>query len=149
VAATVLIVDDEPDLVDTLRRVLERAEYRVDVALDARAALARIRTAEPDVILSDFKMPGMGVSELYAELAERHPRLCRGFVLMAGDPTNEPVRTFVDRARVRCLAKPFTVAVVLETVAAAAEAASRHPGAEPAGEAGAADPKPRARGTGA
>jgi len=64
----VLIVDDDPDLSDVLRRVLHRRGYIVQVARNGREALAALRQAQgPDVVLLDLMMPEMNGWEFRAE----------------------------------------------------------------------------------
>ena len=55
--ARVLIVDDEPNIVTSLRFLMEREGYMVEVAGDGRQALQTIRTFEPDLVLLDVAMP--------------------------------------------------------------------------------------------
>lgn len=57
-APTVLVIDDDPSIVDVLCDALEDAGYRVLCAL-GEAALALARREQPDVILLDVMMPGM------------------------------------------------------------------------------------------
>jgi PAS domain S-box-containing protein len=54
---SVLYVDDEPDSLETCRRILERTEkFQVATALSAREALERIRTGTFDVVIADYQM---------------------------------------------------------------------------------------------
>ncbi|MGE5235381.1 MAG: response regulator [Acidobacteriota bacterium] len=55
--AKILIVDDDRDLVATLRLVLESGGYRVVTAHDAEEGMARIEQDRPDLILLDVMMP--------------------------------------------------------------------------------------------
>jgi len=55
---TILIVDDEPKIVQLARDYLERAGYAVITAGDGGAALAATRTARPDLIVLDLGLPG-------------------------------------------------------------------------------------------
>src|SRR5262245_34148558 len=96
--------------------MLAQAGYRVDVVPSGEAALAQIATAGPDVVLSDFTMPGMNGSALSADLESRYPDLCRRFILMAGETTTAPVRAFLDRTRVPCLHKPIDFSALLRAV---------------------------------
>jgi len=64
---TILIVDDEPALLAHLRRLLG-GDYSVGVASSAREGLDRAKTARPDLILLDLKMPQMGGIEFLREL---------------------------------------------------------------------------------
>jgi|WetSurMetagenome_2_1015567.scaffolds.fasta_scaffold245619_2 DNA-binding response OmpR family regulator len=54
----ILIVDDEPDIRQTLRVFLETAGYRVSEAGDGMEALRVAKVASPDLILLDLNMPG-------------------------------------------------------------------------------------------
>jgi len=55
-AKTVLVVDDDPDVVDTLRMILERAGYAVVSAPSSEQGLHAYETAAPDVVLVDLMM---------------------------------------------------------------------------------------------
>ncbi len=55
---TILIVDDEPKIVQLARDYLERAGYAVVSAGDGGAALATVRSARPDLIVLDLGLPG-------------------------------------------------------------------------------------------
>lgn len=66
----VLVVDDEPDLRFLLRRMLESAGYEVDEAPDGKAALERMRAAQPDLLVTDGDMPRMDGGELIARIRE-------------------------------------------------------------------------------
>jgi CheY-like chemotaxis protein len=81
---TVLIVDDEPDIVILLRLALEAAGYSTVEATDGREALEVIRDAHPDVVLLDVMMPGMDGWSTLEHLGEtgEHPR-----VIMVTAPT--------------------------------------------------------------
>ncbi|WP_432261592.1 response regulator [Cupriavidus sp. TMH.W2] len=58
--ATVLVVDDNDDLRDYMRRLLSAAGHRVEVAADGEAALALARAQPPALIVSDVMMPRLG-----------------------------------------------------------------------------------------
>jgi len=62
--ARILVVDDEPGLLDVLQEHLVNCGHHVETALTGEAALAAIGRARPDVVLLDLYMPGMGGLEL-------------------------------------------------------------------------------------
>ena len=64
--ATILIVDDEPRVLDALEAVLA-AEFRVLRAASGPAALELLRTDDVAVVLTDYKMPGMTGVEMLRE----------------------------------------------------------------------------------
>ena len=61
---TILIADDEPTLVATLKYNLERESYEVITAADGEAALAAARANRPDLVLLDLMMPGLNGIEV-------------------------------------------------------------------------------------
>jgi two-component system alkaline phosphatase synthesis response regulator PhoP len=56
---TILVVDDEPQLVKVLRGYLEQSGFRVITAGDGPAALAQFKSEKPDLLLLDLNLPGM------------------------------------------------------------------------------------------
>ena len=57
VAARILIVDDEPPIVDMLAYNLKRANYEVLIARDGQEALDKARREQPDLIILDLMLP--------------------------------------------------------------------------------------------
>jgi PAS domain S-box-containing protein len=74
---TVLLVEDEPLLRQSVRRILEQNGYRVIVAPDGREALkvGDQSKQEFDLLVTDIAMPQMRGTELAARLLERHPQM--------------------------------------------------------------------------
>ena len=68
--ATILIADDEPDLRDILRTVLESAGYTVIEAPDGEEALQLVRKQPPDLLILDYMMPRMTGPQVCAVLKE-------------------------------------------------------------------------------
>jgi len=64
----ILVVDDEPSIVDVLRYNLEKAHYRVDVARDGPQALETAKSREPDLIVLDLMLPGLDGLEVCRQL---------------------------------------------------------------------------------
>ncbi|WP_332814728.1 response regulator [Ramlibacter sp.] len=65
---SVLLVDDELSTTEVLGLILAGEGYRVTVAADGRQALAQLDEAAPDVLVTDFMMPGMNGAELVKAL---------------------------------------------------------------------------------
>lgn len=61
---TLLLVDDEPELLAVLRRGFEQHAYRVETALDGATALALARAQPPDLIVLDLMLPQMSGLDL-------------------------------------------------------------------------------------
>jgi two-component system, cell cycle sensor histidine kinase and response regulator CckA len=72
----ILVVEDQPELAELIRYLLEPAGFTVTVTTDPAAAIAQIHTgAHPDLLLTDVVMPGMTGSELAKALRVRRPGL--------------------------------------------------------------------------
>lgn len=70
---SVLLVDDEPLIVETLTEILEEAGFRVLPAYDGWAALEKVTHCRPDYLLSDVLMPKMNGVELAIAIRKMYP----------------------------------------------------------------------------
>lgn len=70
---TVMIVDDEQAIRDSLQMILEYQKYQVILAPNGQHALDRLQEYTPDVILLDIKMPGMDGMEVLQKIKELYP----------------------------------------------------------------------------
>jgi DNA-binding NtrC family response regulator len=73
--ARILIVDDEPDMVENCARILKREGYECLTAHDGRAALDLLESARPDVLLTDLKMPELDGMALMRRAHQTDPAL--------------------------------------------------------------------------
>ena len=64
----ILVVDDEPSIVEVVGLYLEREGYRVTVARDGKAALEAVRRERPDLIVLDLMLPKMDGLEITRRL---------------------------------------------------------------------------------
>jgi CheY-like chemotaxis protein len=71
----VLVVDDEPLILETMSAILEGEGYVVRTAEDGFAALMALRETPPDIIISDLRMPNMSGFELLAVVRRRFPHI--------------------------------------------------------------------------
>lgn len=77
----ILVVDDEPDMLDFIERVTRR-RFDVTRCANGEDALALLAEHEFDVLITDHKMPRMTGLELLERLADRYPKMVR--VLLSG-----------------------------------------------------------------
>jgi len=115
---TILIVDDEPAILDLVRFTLEDTEVRVVEASDGVEALALARRVRPDLIFLDVHMPRLDGLEACRQI-RRDPALARTPIVMLTAAGQE-----ADRARGReagadeYLTKPFSPLALLALVEA-------------------------------
>lgn len=64
----ILIVDDEPDILNSLRMGIERRGYAVDAFVDPLAALAQFAPSKYSLCIIDIRMPVMNGFEMYREI---------------------------------------------------------------------------------
>lgn len=69
----VLLVDDEPMLLDLFEMLLLSNGYRVGTASDAAAALEKFKAEKWDLVITDFSMPGLTGSQLGQEIKSLSP----------------------------------------------------------------------------
>lgn len=120
-----LIVEDEPGLAATLRKVLAEEGFSVDVAVDGETALWQARAVAYDVIVLDLMIPGIDGWEVIRQLRSgdnRSPIL----VLTARDATPDKVRA-LDSGADDYLTKPFTLTELLARIRALIRRAADSP----------------------
>jgi CheY-like chemotaxis protein len=111
----VLFVDDEPRILDGLRRSLrgKRTEWDMTFATSAAEALEILAESPHDVVISDMRMPGMDGAELLTLVSKRHPEVAR--VVLSGH-TEPEAAIKVAVAGHRFLTKPSDVSSVVAAI---------------------------------
>jgi CheY-like chemotaxis protein len=90
VKKTVLVIDDDPDILRTVCEILEDEGYGVQSATDGRDALTKLRSSGSDLILLDMMMPGMNGWQ-FREAQKSDPQLARiPVVVFSADRTAAP-----------------------------------------------------------
>jgi two-component system probable response regulator PhcQ len=103
---TVLLVDDEPRLLEALKRALRREPYTVLEATCAAEAFKVLASAPVDVIVSDEKMPGMCGTDMLAKVRREYPDVVR--IILTGHANLEAAIRAINQGEVyRFLTKPF------------------------------------------
>jgi CheY-like chemotaxis protein len=115
VKATVLVVDDSPEIQRYLRVLLELDAYRVETASSGAEALQSLRQGcAPEVVLLDLQMPGMDGLETLRHLQEFHPKpkviMCSG--VDDPDKVREAVRLGADAYLVKPIQHLYLSAAV-------------------------------------
>lgn len=123
--APVLLIEDEPAVMDFVRSALERNGYKVVCAESGVDALQMLAEGEFHGVVSDMRTPG-GVdgAQVHAWIAANRPELASKLVFITGDIANEETAATLRRTGAPCVEKPFRVqqfiAIVEKTMGRAA-----------------------------
>lgn len=112
----VLLVDDEPGILEVLHDVLTGNGYRVDTASNGIEAMKRLASGQYDLMLSDLRMPDMDGESLYQTVKRQQPHLARRIIFLTGDTVSGASRSFLESTGNRWLSKPFNIREVEQTV---------------------------------
>ncbi|MEX6502748.1 HD domain-containing phosphohydrolase [Pseudomonas zhanjiangensis] len=104
--ASILLVDDEENILSSLRRVLRTEPYSVRIASGGEQALQMLREQPVDLIISDARMPGMDGATLLAEVQKHWPESIR--ILLTGyADINTTIRAINQGQIYRYISKPW------------------------------------------
>jgi two-component system NtrC family sensor kinase len=112
----ILVVDDEPLVIDLLISILEGIGHKVDTASNGLEAFGKVRTKAYDLIITDVRMPQMDGMELYRKILTRRPEMKSRVLFITGDLIDEETSRFLGDTGARWLAKPLEVDEVVATV---------------------------------
>lgn len=103
--ATVLVVDDDLTVQETLQRFLEQKGYEVHTAADGEAALEAVQRLGPDIMLLDIRMPGMDGLEVLQRI--RDEEIDVGVIMISGQADEETARLTLEQGAADYITKPF------------------------------------------
>ncbi len=118
-AERILVVDDEPHILELCRRALTKQGYEVDTALNAEEALKLADGKKFDVVLLDIRMPGMDGLTLAQKIKETHPDIVTVFMTGYAD-LNMAIKAVEEGAH-GFVTKPFGVDEIVNAVRQAIE----------------------------
>jgi len=114
---SMLIVDDEIELAQTLADLLEPEGHKTDIAINGSVALQKLHQNTYDVIISDLRMPVMDGPALYEALQRELPSYLTKIVYVTGDTLSSNVQSFLAQYSVPVVEKPYRLNDVLKTIA--------------------------------
>jgi DNA-binding NtrC family response regulator len=112
--ATVLIVDDEPNMRTTLADILRNEGYETATAETGEQAIEMCRQRTYDIVLMDVRMPGIDGVEAFREI--RREQAGARIILMTAYSLDELKRAALDEGAIAFLPKPLDVENVLNLI---------------------------------
>ncbi len=117
VPSKVLLIEDDPGIVVTLRRLLSEEGHQVEIETRGDQGLERARNQSFDVVITDMKLPGLNGLELVRELHQTRPLL--PIILVTAHGTTETAIEATKSGAYDYLVKPFEMPELIELVAQA------------------------------
>lgn len=113
---SVLVIDDEPEIVLLLQRILEGEGFDVDAVNGGHEALMILSKQSFDLVICDLKMPGIGGRDIYEYIGQQQPELAQHMIFTTGDTVSNDSRAFLQEAQRPFISKPFKPQTVLAQV---------------------------------
>src|SRR6476620_11786848 len=110
----ILLIEDDPGIIMTLRRVLAEEGYSVQVEKRGDTGLAAAQNDSFDLVITDMKLPGLNGLYLVSELHAAKPRL--PIILMTAHGTTETAIQATKSGAYDYLLKPFEIPEFIELV---------------------------------
>ena len=112
----ILVIDDEPDILDFTKKTLEVVKHEVDLAADGAIGLEMIKNREYELIITDVMMPNLTGLELTRQLKRDSRWKSIPILMFSALGTGTRMMLGEDSQADGYLQKPFTPAALLETV---------------------------------
>lgn len=113
---TVLIIDDEPNVIETIRELLVTNNYTVCSACDGQEGLRLARNIRPDLIICDIAMPGLTGYEVIKELRNEAAFNSIPFIFLTARTEISDIRSGIDSGADDYITKPFRAIELLKAV---------------------------------
>ena len=124
-AKRVLLAEDEPNIVESLTFLLERAGFQVEVQSDGRQVVSSAKADTPDVLILDVMLPGLDGYEILRQLRADQRSESLPVLMLTAKGQREDRETAMEHGADLFMTKPFANS---EIVAAVKELASRGAG---------------------
>ncbi|MEW6158595.1 MAG: response regulator [Verrucomicrobiota bacterium] len=112
----VLVVDDDIELSQTFKALLESQDYMVTIVTNGVDALKLIMQMDVDVIICDLMMPQMAGDMFYMAVERVKPHLCQRFIFITGYEGHPKFEEFLKKVNSVVLYKPVTPGKLLGTM---------------------------------
>jgi len=116
--ARILVVDDEPDILELIQYNLSKAQYDVAGVESGEEALAHMRTTLPDLIVLDLMLPGVGGLELCKALKRDQHTAAIPIVILTACGEEADIVAGLELGADDYLTKPFSPRVLLARIRA-------------------------------
>jgi two-component system NtrC family sensor kinase len=113
---SILVVDDEPVIVNLLEDFFKRKGFTVMTAESGSEALSKLNESDVELIITDIKMPEMDGKKFYNEIKDSKPELLSKLLFITGDTMNSETRAFLKDIKGNYLRKPFSFEEITQVI---------------------------------
>jgi PAS domain S-box-containing protein len=112
----VLVIDDELDILNLVRNILEKEGLDVETVSNGELALNKLKKNFYDLIIIDLKMPGLTGIGLYREIEKKNLKMLNRILFFTGDTIGSETMKFFEEIQANYIYKPFDNADFLKSV---------------------------------
>ncbi len=113
---SILLLDDDVELADTLKALLETRNFVVTTVRNGVEGLREVMALDFDVIMCDMMMPTMPGDMFYTAVQRAKPQLCDRFIFITGHSDKPNVNDFLKRINALVLTKPVNTEELVRTI---------------------------------
>lgn len=114
----IIVVEDDEDMRDLIRKVLSKKDYKVEEAPDGESALKLLeKNQDADLVIADIHMPGISGIDLLREIKKKYP--LKKVILITSFGIKDQYVSAIKEGAFEFLCKPFSNRRLLDVVARA------------------------------
>lgn len=112
----ILVVDDEPEILQLLQEALEAVGYKVDGVLDGKTALQAVHDNIYDAAIVDFSLPDMNGLTVHREIRQMDEELANNTLFCSGHAQSDDNLGYYSTYGVGFLSKPLNLEEVIDSL---------------------------------
>ncbi len=113
---SILIVDDEEDVLELVRYNLDKEGYRIETATTGEEALTKAKTKSPDIVILDVMLPGIGGLEVCKQLKNDAKTMGTPIIILTAKGEESDIVTGLELGADDYVTKPFSPKVLIARV---------------------------------
>lgn len=115
--AKIMIVDDNPDISETLKTIMELEKHEAETASSGEEFLNKVENAKPDLVLLDVMMPGLKTKEILVKLKEKGLKNLKIILVTVVRFSDEERKTLMTESNIKdYITKPFDLQDIVSRV---------------------------------
>lgn len=116
-SGNILVVDDEPVIVQSCKRILKSEGYNISTATSGQDAINILQDKDYDLVITDLRMPEVDGIALIKWLRSSKPKI--GVIVITGYPSQETIKDALSLGIIDYLPKPFTPSILIDVTSKA------------------------------